>query len=789
MIPDKPEPGYAEAAQAYWDNGWRGILPLKRGSKWPPPPGFTGYDGKTPSYADILEWCELYPTGNLCLRLPDGIVGIDVDAYGAKTGARAINEAIRRWGPLPEGPRSTSRDDDQVSGIRLFRIPEGTLLESVIVFPEMSIGDIEVIQPHHRYVVCWPSIHPEGSGYWWRNSKGQTKAIPPLDEIPDLPAAWIEGLKLTPRALDVDASFDTRQAVTPGEPSMMVNNRLAMAIKELNMPGMSRHDTCLRHVMAILRLGAEGQPGVDGSLATLREVFTAVVTMDGSRTKEQSVEEFNRMVTNNNVARELSQPGIMDWLKMAMDGSGLLDDDDDPDAQGANVYRADAGAIDPNATGETPGVAPPPPPEPLSELEALEEDFWTARPQHALIFSAALNRMVSPWAVFACSIARALQLVPPSVVLPPIIGSKGSLNWFGAVVAPSGSGKGAAMAVAKELVPSAAINVSSIGSGEGMIELYKRAPGKGENPPQPVTAVMFDVPEVDTLGAMKNRAGSTTGSILREGFVGGTLSLSYRGRQSESVAEHTYRMTMIISAQPTRVGALLEDDGGGTPQRFMWFPARDSRITADAPDWPVDLQGQPLTLTPNLTSKWRLDSAGLVTLPDEVIAEVREAAAARNRDDNDDDDDGLSGHAMFCRLKMAYALAFLESRLEVNLEDWRLSGIVAAVSARELGACVDALQKAKENEARDKGKLRGMELAFADLGKQTEQQDAARRVGKNLLIKIRESMPAGIANRDLTRKIAARDRGLVKDVLVFLTTEGKVAQVEGTKLWVLLPKP
>ena len=43
--PEEQTLGYADAAQAYWDKGWRGVLPLKRGAKWPPPKGFTGYNG------------------------------------------------------------------------------------------------------------------------------------------------------------------------------------------------------------------------------------------------------------------------------------------------------------------------------------------------------------------------------------------------------------------------------------------------------------------------------------------------------------------------------------------------------------------------------------------------------------------------------------------------------------------------------------------------------------------------------------------------------------------------
>ena len=111
---------------------------------------------------------------------------------------------------------------------------------------------------------------------------------------------------------------------------------------------------------------------------------------------------------------------------------------------------------------------------------------------------------MSPWALFACCVARALALVPPAITLPPIIGGRGSLNWFAAIVGKSGSGKGAAMSLASELVTDE-VNERAVGSGEGMIECYNRAPGKGDDPPPPVISVMFEIEEIDTLGAMNKR--------------------------------------------------------------------------------------------------------------------------------------------------------------------------------------------------------------------------------------------------------------------------------------------
>jgi hypothetical protein len=86
------------------------------------------------------------------LRVHYGLVGIDVDAYDTKTGGQTLKEAETRWGPLPTTYRSSARDDDPVSGIRIFRVPEGVLFKGVIKFDELAIGDIEIVQPHHRFI-------------------------------------------------------------------------------------------------------------------------------------------------------------------------------------------------------------------------------------------------------------------------------------------------------------------------------------------------------------------------------------------------------------------------------------------------------------------------------------------------------------------------------------------------------------------------------------------------------------------------------------------------------------
>ena len=89
---------YAEAAETYQSRGWAPI-PLAAGSKAPPPAGWTGYGAPYPSTADVHEWATNgQGSGNVALRMPETVIGLDVDAYGGKPGAATLADAVARLG-------------------------------------------------------------------------------------------------------------------------------------------------------------------------------------------------------------------------------------------------------------------------------------------------------------------------------------------------------------------------------------------------------------------------------------------------------------------------------------------------------------------------------------------------------------------------------------------------------------------------------------------------------------------------------------------------------------------
>lgn len=193
---------FARAAQIYRSAGWQGVLPIGRapGKKSPPPGTFTGHGKPDPSGADLQTWLDGPEAAfNIGLRLPAGVLGLDVDAYPGKCGGESLAALVATHGPLPPTWVTSARTDG-VSGIRLYRVP--TEIDGhEINWPGEAGKHIELIQHGHRYAIVWPSTNPEADGatYEWRYSLGGgrcSSGAPAPDTLEWLPEAWIRGLML-----------------------------------------------------------------------------------------------------------------------------------------------------------------------------------------------------------------------------------------------------------------------------------------------------------------------------------------------------------------------------------------------------------------------------------------------------------------------------------------------------------------------------------------------------------------------------------------------------------------
>lgn len=377
---------------------------------------------------------------------------------------------------------------------------------------------------------------------------------------------------------------------------------------------------------------------------------------------------------------------------------------------------------------------------PVLSFGEIEGGFWSARKSLQGIYLASLARMCAPWSVLACCAARALACVRPHVVLPDIIGGAGSLNWFGAVTAVSGGGKGAASATAKQLVKDF-VQQRNTGSGEGMISAYRRPPSENE-PGGLHESIMFMVDEIDSLTAQTKRSGATTMAVLRSAFSGETLGFSYVNKNTPIMEAHSYRMTMVISVQPARAADLLADVAGGTPQRFMWFPGTDQRINVDiAGGWvePLELPSP---------GEWQYPMTVQIPFAARQLIMAERVKAMQGKTD------ALDGHALFVREKFAFALAVLDGRTSVSQEDWELSGVAAKVSDATRDWVAASVEEAKDEEAVERGKMQGISSLAAEEEKDYRIDAKRVRLTARVLKYFTEAGKQGLTKRDVQRKLS-----------------------------------
>ncbi len=755
--------GYAAAAPLYWSAGWRGVLPIPRAQKTPPPAGRTGHSGTDPSYPDLYAWTEEHADGNIALRMPGHIIGIDVDDYGTKTGRDTLAHAEQQWGTLPATIMSTSRTNG--SGIRYYQIPAGLRLKDRVAFTDHGLGGIEIIQRHHRYALVWPSIHRDTGGmYQWIGPDGNTTKVPAPDQFPHLPQRWIE--ELSAPAAPVPSGPVEPVTVSDGNPDLKVSERLARALSDLAGPIASRHDTTRDHVLALLRCSEQGRPGVQHALDQLRAAFIHAVSADHTRTTASADTEFQRMIDGQRghqliaatptPSPEAHEPPAVTGLIALADAQRQrhtepphTDEDDDDD----QVTRSDV--ID----------------------QLTDSEFWAASPALTAVYEKAHARLASPWSVLGATLARALTLVPPWVTLPPIIGGRGSLNCFWALVGRSGAGKGISEAVAAELIPLPTdIAVLPAGSGEGLAHAYvRRATAKEikDEHADPAgiirerTSALFSIPEVDTLASIGGRQGATIMSKLRSAYSGEEIGFSYADPTKRLlVGSHQYRLQMILGVQPERAAGLLQDAAGGTPQRFVWLPANDPMIgTIDGADHsPLAVAGR---------AAWG-GHARHVDIPDHAADEIRDAHIARARGEGD----AIDGHALQTREKVAVALAVLEGRTIVDDVDWMLAGKIMAVSDRIRTQIAQEVQAAAEHAAEVAGREWGIRNDAANL---SQAQHRERRIAGVILRVLARKGGAAVWS-EVRRAVASRDRLEAVEVIDELVADGvlRVIDVDAT---------
>lgn len=312
MIPvdggSAPIDPFGIACGTYRQRGWLGTIPLPAGRKFPPPTGWTGRSAEYPSIEQIAKWMDStkYDNANIALHLgvtPSGeheVVGIDVDDYGDKRGAKQLKELEAEHGDLPATWISTSRA--LPSGIRFFLVPVG------YSFIGKAGSAIDIIQRAHRYAVVAPSWNPDSGGrYTWRNPDGhETDKIPSVDDLPMLPDAWFEFL--TRGGLRDEGAVPIDMSSTDGEIEQWVDSALPKSEKQpcermqkaldkwltAIADGESSHDKITGAHWELVHLATEGHHGLVPAMEAVGDAYVKDTLRRGKRGMDELKGEVGR---------------------------------------------------------------------------------------------------------------------------------------------------------------------------------------------------------------------------------------------------------------------------------------------------------------------------------------------------------------------------------------------------------------------------------------------------------------------------------------------------------------
>ncbi len=143
-----------------------------------------GYQGSEPFSPEELARHPMEKADHLGIILPPPVIALDVDHKdGRQAGWRDLEECEASYGPLPAGPRQSTRS----GGAHLpFRLPldiNEKTLRAHVVLPNLSKASIDILRPTHRYVRVYdPAM-------WIDLTR---------DKLPELPAQWLRGLVKAP---------------------------------------------------------------------------------------------------------------------------------------------------------------------------------------------------------------------------------------------------------------------------------------------------------------------------------------------------------------------------------------------------------------------------------------------------------------------------------------------------------------------------------------------------------------------------------------------------------------
>ena len=377
-----------------------------------------------------------------------------------------------------------------------------------------------------------------------------------------------------------------------------------------------------------------------------------------------------------------------------------------------------------------------------TELEAtrtggelnLPPAFWERRQILTVLRDAGHSMLVAPDAVLGSWLARMSAKIPPSCMLPPIIGSQATFDFDSCIVASSSGGKTISNGVAKRLAPKDSSDRilfdQSPGSGEGLIQAFLaqeiNEKGKPAGPYSykfsDVRAIHIVADEGTGLAEQAGRDGATIVQTLCSAWSGAQMGqLNAKQETKRIIPGGKRRVSATINIQTSTAPDLLKWVKVGLPQRllFMWahgeFPEQDIEF----PELPV--------YGPFPMSDFATELTVDATIRNEIRAERRAVGSGEKILGEYD------GHLKLLTLKVAGILTVTDGRIHVTEDDWSIATEIVEHSCKVRDHIIASSKTAEQQKQHNRAVGRGHADATAEDTKELlAQAKLANRIIKRL---------------------------------------------------------
>lgn len=402
-----------------------------------------------------------------------------------------------------------------------------------------------------------------------------------------------------------------------------------------------------------------------------------------------------------------------------------------------------------------------------------DTNFWSRRPTLKHIRDYAYASTANPWGTLGVVLLRVLYNTPNNVLMPGQNDGKTgtrALNMFVTLIGVSGAGKKTAtdaathafdMGIQGQYLP--------IGSGEGIAKSYRRR-GKGKDEPDMViknTRIIFEVAEVSTWNNLVGRQGATLIGEVLKAFSGEALGFSNSDEERTiHVEANSYRMCLILGAQPGTTRKLLAEQTSGLPQRFLWMPTEVNKSK-----WDLDNMPKPPETQEWIGPEWNGNKEYVLKYPNESRRDRAESRFASG-----EGGDLMESQAIVIKMRVAAALGLLDGRSYVSDEDWALAGIVMLQSRRTRQRVMEYLADVNRREAAMKGKSQAITKLAEEAQIEKIVEGSVRRVADFITKKLDDADGRSMTKGKLNQAVASRDRKHIEGAIAWLIEEGKISK-------------